>query len=181
MADITPFKSNIKTEDVQFRSSVSEAVGNKIGASVNFINTYQYDSKEWTANGPYSITGVPDNGIDIAYLCQSNMEIYGLNMFNNVPGSSGVIEFDIRKHTASNQAGTSIFTTTPKLSYLAGVYACLSIRFSDNTILQNPAGSTMPVLLSSNLNQGDFLTCHFIQKQVGGESAGIEILLRPRT
>jgi len=180
MADITPAKFNVQTQDTQFRASISESVGSKIGGSINFINNYQYDSKLWTANGPYSITSSPDAGIDAAYLCQTNMDIYGINMFNHIPGSSGSIEFDILKHTASNQAGTSIFSTKPSLSFSSGIYSALSYRFFDSTILQNPTGAVLPVLVSTLLSAGDFLTCTITNKQVGGANASIELLLRPR-
>lgn len=179
MADVTPYRSNIQAEDVQFRASVSEAVGSKIAGSVNMINTYQYDAKGWFVNGPYYILGA-QTGIDGAYVCMSNLEIYGLEMYNLVGGSSGTLQFDIIRHTSSGTVGSTIFSTKPALSTASGNNAYLAKRFSDSTVLQNPTGATQPVLISANLNAGDMLTCDMTSVQTGGQNAGIVLHLRPR-
>lgn len=179
MADVVSFRSNIKTEDVQFRSSVSEAVGNKIGASINFINTRQTDSKLWTINGNYynSFTKV---GIDGAYICSVDMEVYSITMYNLVAGSSGTTTFDLIRHTGSGVAGSSIFVTKPSLGYGTGNNAFLGYRFFDSTVLEAPSGCVLPTLVSMNLDAGDMITCDMTDTQVFGQSAGITLELRPR-
>lgn len=164
---------------MQFRASVSEAVGNKIGASVNFINTMQTDTKLWCINGDYYNSFVKV-GIDGVYVCKRNMEIYALSMYNLVAGTSGNTEFDLLRHTASGQAGTSIFSTKPSLNFASGVNSYLAKRFYDNVVLQNPTGCVQPVLVSALLNEGDMITCSMTQTQFPGQSAGIELEVRPR-
>lgn len=179
MGDISPVRYNIKTEDVQFRSSVSEAVGNKMGGVMNFINTRQTDSKMWCINGNY-YASFATIGVDGVYICPVDMEVYAVSMYNLVPGSSGLIEFDLKRHTASGQAGASIFSARPALSYLSGINSFLAKRFFDNVILQNPAGCVQPVLAISQFNAGDMITCNITSTQVDGQSAGIILDVRPR-
>jgi hypothetical protein len=165
---------------VQFRSSVSESVGGKIGGSINFINNYQYDTKAFFVNGPYNTVSGSQTGIDGAYICASNMEIYAIMMFNLVAGSSGDLEFDLKRFTASGGSGTSIFSTKPKIPSSSGNNAYLGYRFSDSTILEQVSGSTLPVLTSVNLDAGDMLTCDITLKQTGGQNGGLVVLMRPR-
>lgn len=179
MGTITPERQDIFEEEVSYRAAISEATNFKLGASINFINRFQTDSKVWEVNGPYS-SALNTTGVDGVYDCQQNMEIYGIFMYNLIPGTSGNTEFNIRKHTASNQAGSTIFATRPRLSYLSGINSGLSKRFYDNVILQNPSGSIQPILVSTSLNAGDFLTCDLTASQFGGQNAGIRIHLRPR-
>lgn len=180
MADVVPLKKNIKTEDVQFRSSISESVGNKIGASLNFVNTYQYDAKAFFLNGPYSVRGSSQTGVDGAYICASNMEIYAITMFNLVAGSAGSITLDVKRRTTSGGSGTSIFSTKPSISYTAGNNAFVGYRFSDSTTLEHPTGTTLPVLTSVNLDAGDMLTCDVTAVQTNGQNAGLVVHMRPR-
>lgn len=179
MADIVGTRYNIKTEDVIFRSSVSEAVGNKLGAAVNFINTKQTDSKLWYLNGNYSSS--PNTiGVDGAYICEVDMEIYFVGMYNLIAGSAGSTEFDLFRHTSSGVGGGSIFSSKPSLPFSAGNNAYLAKRFFDNTILENPAGCVQPVLISANLDAGDMITCNLTGVQVDGQNAGIILNMRPR-
>lgn len=180
MSDLAPERNIIQEQETQPKASTSTSVMSRIGASSNFILFYMHQEKMWAANGPYNAVSGAQTGIDGGIPILFDMEIVGVSMWNLVPGSAGVLEMDIKRHTASAQAGTSIFTTTPKLSFSSGINSFLMKRFSDNTVLQNPTGCTQPVLLSSNLFAGDLLTCDILQKQVAGESGGILINLRPR-
>jgi hypothetical protein len=180
MANITSFRDYIKTEDVQFRSSVSEAVGNKIGASINMINDYQHNNYQVKLNGPYSVLSSPQIATDGVFICDENVEIYAIDMYHNVVGSSGTFELDIIRHTYSGDTGSTIFSTRPALPFSCGAFAYLGYRFSDSTITQNPSGCTLPTLISINLNRGDMLTCNITSNQVGGQNAGITIKFRPR-
>jgi len=181
MADVTPFRQNIQNEDIQFRSSVSEAVGGKLGGSINFINDYQHFDKPFFLNGSYSNNpGLPQLGVDGAFVFDKDVYIFAIDMYNLVAGSSGILELDLIRHTSSGTVGTSIFTTRPSIDFSSGNNAYLGKRFFDNVVLSNPAGTILPVLAVTQLNAGDMLTCNLTAVQAGGQSGGIKISFRIR-
>lgn len=180
MADLSSERLNIQAEEVVYKNSVSESMLTRVGKAINFVNTKQYDSKAWFLNGGYDFASLPQTGVDGAYICWTDMEIVGVAMYNLVAGSAGTLELDIKKHTSSGGAGSTIFSTTPKLVYSSGNNSFLFYDFLNATAVESPAGCTQPVLVSTSLSQGDMLTCDFIQKQTAGESAGLIILMRPR-
>jgi hypothetical protein len=182
MSELSPQRKNIHTEEVQYKASVSEAVGFKLGAAINFINLRQYDTKAFYINGPYSINTGPKIAVDGAYLVLHDCEIVGCAMFNIVAGSSGTTTLNVRKYTASNapSGGASIFTTKPAISYTAGNYAFVFKRFQDDTTLENPSGTTLPVLATNQLNAGDMLVIDIDSYQTGAENCGLILFTRPR-
>ncbi|MEM4379076.1 MAG: hypothetical protein QXL01_00115, partial [Thermoplasmatales archaeon] len=118
MPKIPPQRADIFEEEVRFRASVSEFVGNKIGASVNFINERQIYDKQFFLNGPYSIFSPPLLGVDGGLGLLFDAEIVGVLFFNLVKGTSGFTRFDVRRFTGPNSppGGTSIFSVKPELA-----------------------------------------------------------------
>lgn len=180
MADITPARSNIQSEAVAYKAAVSEATFTTIGAAVNFINLKQYDQKAFFINGPYSIVSGAQTEIDGAIAILFDCEIVGVMMYNMVAGSSGTTTLDINRWTASNTGGTSIFSTRPSITSAAGNKAFVFRDVLNSTTLENPAGTTVPVLSVTQLNAGDMLTCDIDAKQTGGENCGVILMIRPR-
>jgi hypothetical protein len=179
VSDVTPLKENVQVEQIEAGAAASESVMQIMAGSNNFWNTYYEGSRGWFLNGPYSTVPGIQTGVDGAIFCPSDMEIYCIGMYNLVAGSVGDIEFDVIRHKTDNTSAT-IFTTRPKIPFTSGNDARLVKRFSDNTTLYQSAGSTLPVLVSANLNAGDMLTCNVTLKQTSGQSAGIVLFLRPR-
>lgn len=180
MADITPRRINIQEEETAYRSAVSEATLSRVGASTNFINLRQYDSRGFFLNGPYSTIASPQLGVDGAWFILFDVEIVGVGMFNLVEGSSGTTTLDIRRFTASNVGNTSIFSTRPSLSTASGSYAYVFRDVLNGVTLEAPTGSTVPVLSTTNLNAGDMLVMNKDDAQVGGENCGLLLYYRPR-
>jgi hypothetical protein len=183
MSFIVPVRQNLRTQDVAYRRSVSEIILSKVGSSINFINDFQYDSKAWFLNGPYSIVTGAQTGVDGAYFCAFNMEIVGVIMFNLVKGSSGTTTIDIRRFTAPNTptGGASIFSVKPSIASTASNNTYVGrIITPDAVTIANPAGTTLPTLLTTQLNQGDMLTCNIDSKMSQGQSAGLVLFLKPR-
>lgn len=180
MADITEERINIQVEDVQYRAAVSEAVGSTIGASINFINKRQHDNKAFFLNGKYSSVAGAQTSVDGAWGVMFDIEIIGILMFNMVAGSSGTTTLDVRRWTASNTGNTSIFSTKPSITSAAGNNAYVFYDFLNSTALENPSGTTLPVLSVTNLNAGDLLTLNIDAKQTDGQNCGLIIYFRPR-
>jgi hypothetical protein len=180
MSDLPQERNFIQEEETRPKASTSTSVMSRLGQNQNFIMARMHQEKIWTANGPYNAVPGVQSGIDSGIPLPINMEIWALSMMNLVPGASGFIEFDIKRHTASGQAGTSIFTTRPRLDFSSGINSYLVKRFDDNTTPESPAGCQQPVLVSMNVDAGDMFTCDITSKQVNGESGGIILHLRPR-
>lgn len=179
MAEITPAKQNIRTEDVAFRASVSEAVGNKIGGAINFINQKIYLSHQFNFNGAYSL-GTGFVGADGIFSCLFDMEIIGLTMFNRRSGSSGTTEIDVEWLNGSNSNQGSIFSTTPKLASTSSDYSYL-IRDERNAVnIELPTGATAPVFSKTQFDAGDALFCEIVSAMSGAEDCALIIHFVPR-
>lgn len=180
MSNLPEERNYIQVEETRPKASTSTSVFSRVGSAINFINTRMHQEKLWTANGPYNAFPGYQSGIDSGIVLPIDMEIWAISMQNSVQGTAGYTEFDIKKHTASGQFGTSIFSQKPSLSFASGQFSYLLYRFDLGLAVQNPAGCIQPVLLTPNLNMGDLLTCDITNKQPSGESAGITLHLRPR-
>jgi hypothetical protein len=181
MADISEQRINIQAEETAYRAANSESTFTRVGAAVNFINKRQYDSKQFFLNGKYYGQGAPQTDLDGAHMMLFDAEIVGVMMFNLVAGSSGTTTIDIKRRTASGGAGTSIFSVLPSITSAAGNHAFVARRLIPaNVLLENPAGTTAPVLSTTNLDAGDLLTIDLTAVQTGGENCGLIIYYRPR-
>lgn len=181
MSDVTERRINIQSEEVKYRAAVSEATMTRVGAAVNFVNKRQYDTKQFYLNGKYFGKGAPQISVDGSHIMLFDMEIVGVAMFNLVTGTSGTTSLDIIRRTASGGSGTSIFSTLPAISYSAGNNAWVQRRLvPSDSILENPSGTTAPVLSTINLDAGDMITCNLQSVQTGAENCGIILYLRPR-
>lgn len=177
MADILEQRLNIQSEEVAYKAAVSESTFTRVGSAVNFINKRQFDSKTFEINGPYRAA----NAIDGAYIVPFDMEITGVGVFNIVNGSSGTTQFNVRRFTASNVDAGSIFSTKPAINTSAGNNAYVARRLiPSDTILENPTGTTLPVISVVNINAGDMLVCDVESAQVGAQNCGLVIWYRPR-
>lgn len=174
MSDILEQRINIQNEEVGYRSAVSENLFGKTGAAINFINKRQFDQKSFEINGPYKV----QTAVDGAFIVPYDMEIIGVAAFNIEPGSSGYTEFDIRRYTSSGVNAGSIFSTRPAIFSSAGGYAFVARR--TDLVLENPAGTQLPVISTTNINAGDMLVCDLTAIQNGGQNCGLILWYRPR-
>jgi hypothetical protein len=178
MAEITATRRNIHVEETDYRSAVAEAVLQKVGGSVNFINDKQYDTKAYFANGPYDSVSGAQTGVDGLYVCLFDMEIIGVVMFNIVAGTSGTTTFDVHRLTAPNTDAGTIFSTKPSIASTASSQAY--VGFGPGGSIGGGTGMTAPVLSTTDLDAGDALRIDFDAKMSGAENAGLLIYIRPR-
>jgi len=178
MADLTPERINVQSEEVAYKAAVSEATFTRFGSAVNFINYFQHDRKEFFINGPYQAVVAPDG----AHLFLYNAEIIGYCMFNVVAGSGGTTTIDVRKYTASNTGGASMFSTLPSIAASVGNYAFVAESFAPGAVvLENPAGTTKAVFTSLLVDAGDLIVVDITAAQSGApQNCGIVIFHRPR-
>jgi hypothetical protein len=179
MTDISDARKNILVEETQFKSAVSEAVIQKVGASINFINNRQYDSHSWNFNGNYSL-GVGVVGADGIFPVLFDMEIVGLTMFNRVSGLSGTTELDVEWLNGSNSNQGSIFSTTPKLTFSSSNYSYIIRDELNSTNVELPTGATAPVFSKTQFDAGDALFCEIVSSMSGGADLSLLLHFRPR-
>ena len=179
MADISPARIIIQQEEAKYRAAVSEALMSRVGAVTNFISMRQYDSRGFFLNGPYSIVGT-QTGVDGTWVVLYDVTLIGCAMFNLVAGSSGTTTLDVRRWTATNTGGSSIFSQKPSLASSTGNYAYVARNFDSGTNIEYPAGATLPLLSVSDLDAGDMLTLNKDATQVGGQNCGLILFYRPR-
>lgn len=184
MAAVPDQRIILQAEETKYRAAVSEALLSRVAGVTNFISNRQYDSRGFFLNGPYSLVGA-QSGVDGTWVVLKDVEIIGCAMFNLVAGSSGTTTLDVHRFTASNtpSGGLSIFTTRPAIASSAGNNAFVARDFSTSTTLENPAGTTLPVLVGGgtfNLNAGDMLTLDKDGSQVGAQNCGLILYYRPR-
>lgn len=175
---VTPKRNLIYFEGAQFLGAVSEELIQRQGGVSNFISLYQYTEKQFFANGRYGImSSYPQLGVDGLVFLEFNIEIINAWVFNNVPGSGGTTELDIKKASTPGGAFTSIFSTTPKITSAAPAFS-----WADWQGKTTPTtGVTAPVVSSPNLNAGDALRLDLLTVMTGNpENTGILITYRPR-
>lgn len=179
MADISDARSNIQIEDVQFKASVSEAVGNKIGGAVNFLNNRQFDCHNWNLNGDFSVVQASEVG-DGVFICQENMEIVGYALYIGTNGSTGSsIVPDLHWISPDGTDNGSVFTTKPEIGTSAadGSFTHSNIRASDNEV---PAGHTLGVFSKTNFDRHDGIRLDLDSASGGASNLQLTIYFRPR-
>ena len=178
MADVSPARRNVQSEEVRYRSSVSEATFTNMGGSINFINDRQYDTHGFYINGGYGpAAGV--SGLDGFFVCQFDMEIVGVSFFNLENGTSGSTQLDLTWLDGSGSVQGSIFSLQPAIDSTAGNNAYGAINLVDVTS-SSGTGITLPTLSKTEFNQFDAIRFDISQAMLDAENCGINIHFRPR-
>lgn len=191
MSDVTPARQNIPLPGTQFLGAVSEFIAQSMSGSMNFINYFQHSEKQFFLNGPYSVVTTPQIGSDGLAVFEFNATIIDVWMFNLVAGTSGTTELDVKVATASGGAFTSIFTTTPKISFLAGNDtwvgavdpSLIGPSYSPFPAYVPPANTTQPVLngaITNAIAAWSAIRVSLLGSQVDAENTGVLIHYRPR-
>jgi hypothetical protein len=189
---VVPERKLIFFESTRFRGAVSEDMIQRQGAISNQNALFQYDVLEYKLNGPYGdVATLPVNGLDGLYVFPFKMQIINICVFNEVAGSSGTTEIDIKKATTSGGAFTSIFSTTPKITSAASneTFALsynITLGTSDQvwTAGTAPTGVTLGVLNGGapyTMNAGEALRVDLISAMPGAQNAGVTVYFRPMT
>lgn len=180
MSDLTPIKKNIQVEETRFRSAVSEAIAQKLGSSINFINKYQNETKRFEVNGQYNLLTIPFNAVDGLDIILTDITIVGVSMYVHKSGSSGTTEFDLKYATTPGGSFTTMFSTTPKIQSAAGddVWIYQNLITNTSSALAN---TTAPVLSVTSLTANSAIKADILQAQSGdARGAGITIYYAPR-
>jgi len=179
VAIITDARVNIQEEDVQFRSSVSEAVGNKLGGSINFVNNRQFDKHSWHLNGDFSVVTLADVN-DGVFVCQEDMEIVGYALYIDTNGTTdGPIIVDLHWRLTDGTDNGTIFTTRPEIAISASDNSCThsNTRATSNEL---PTGHTLGVFSKTEFDRHDLIKLELDQTSGGSQGLQLTIFFRPR-
>lgn len=178
---VSNLKQKIYQEDVETGAAASEATMTKFGGSLNKMLDETWYSLHWIANGSYWITSYPEYSMDKELLVPFDCEIVKIRVYNKTAGTSGTSECDIEKQQPGG-AWSTIFTTRPKIPYTSGNNASIITQHLPTvSTIYASAGTTVPVLASTQLSANDVLRFNFLDKQAKpSEGFAVEILLRSR-
>lgn len=172
MPFVTSEPKKINVEDVQFSSSVSEAVANKIAAGTNYILDYftRYE---------FGVTGGVYSGLVMPYTFSGTMEnlksacvITDIEVFNEISGISGTTTFRIERQLAAGGAWTTIFATDCSIINTAADNLFFNMNGSA------PAGVTLPTLSISTFAKNDKL--RWVLTSVADQAQNISIVVYTR-
>lgn len=174
MAFVTSEPNKIYQEDVQFSTSVSEAVGNKIASSINYILD-NFDHYDFGVSGaPYSSLSVyPYNFMGNIENIRANCTIYELQIFNEVSGISGTTEFRIERQLSSGGGWTNIFSVNCQIGNAA----------ADNLFFKNtdpsPSSVTLPVISIPDLLINEKLRFVLVTAANQAENLTVRVVTKP--
>jgi hypothetical protein len=178
---VTPARNTIYIEGSQFRSAISEDLLQRFGASINFINTYQYFPFYFGMAGAYGnatfLATLPATGLGPFETFDYNSQIVNVRVYSGTQGSSGTTTVDIKKASAGSSSYTTIFSTLPSVTSAAPANAQFDINGIDGTL---PTGCTRPVLSTVNFTAGDKLRFDVTGIQTGASDLIVTIFWRPR-
>lgn len=172
MAIVAPLKKFIQEAEVKYRAAVSESTWRKITGSINFINSYHHETKQFFLNGSYWI-GTGDTFADGINVFEYDAEIINVWTFNVTNGTSGTTELDLKVKPKTGGSFTSIFSTTPKITTASAGFVHFGVG---DTV----TGCTAPVLSTVNVNAGDAVRIDIIQAMTDAQNCGLLIHYRPR-
>lgn len=166
--------SKIFQEDVQSGASVSESVGAKLGALLNFIADEFVHYPFGISGAPYSsLSSYPFTFTGSIESLKYNCVIEKITVFNEISGISGTTEFKIETQPAAGGSWTTIFSTNCSILNTA----------ADNLYFETgiaaPTGVTLSVLSISSFQKSDKLRLVLVQAADQAQNLKIRIITRP--
>jgi hypothetical protein len=148
--EISSEREKIYVEDVAGGVSNSEAVGAKLGASINFIMDRIVQKLQFGIGGKvYSGLTTPYTASGNSELVTENYLIQRVTVSNQISGTAGTTEFKIERRPSGSATWTSLFSVNGSIGHAA----------ADNLIFKSdaaaPANVTLPVLSITQLDEGD--------------------------
>lgn len=179
MTQITGARNIIQQEEVSYRAGVTEGTFTRLGATLNFISDFQYDSHAWHLNGPYRLFGNalgPDGVFPVLF----DFEIVGYIMYSGETGTSGTTTIDIRTLINGGTDDGSIFTTKPSVNSSSANSSYSLVDVVNSDVLALPTGHTQAIFNKVNFNRGEALRLDINSAMTGASNFQFQILFRPR-
>jgi hypothetical protein len=178
--DVIAQRSIVQSESVAYASAVSEATANELAQNSNHQAKNQLVYVDFKFNNDLGAFETNLDYADGSFNCLRDFDIVGVYLNSGIIGTSGTLEIDIMRLAGPNSVPSSIFSTTPKLTYQAGSYAYLAKDFEDNSTVEPALGATHAVLGITQLNKFDVIYPKLMQVQDAQVDAQITLHLRIR-
>ena len=180
MTDVTPAKSNLQQEEVDFKSALSEQLMTKVAGSVNFINDKQMCVYDFKFFGKFkTISG----GEDGAMVAPFDLEICAISFRLRDCGSLSNTTIDLHKISSAGADSGSIFTNKIIVAHdetnEKGFFSNF-ISSASNAVTQ--AGSQMPTMTSGNreISAGESIRLDIDGNATDAQDLIVTIFYRPR-
>jgi hypothetical protein len=177
--------NRLLSEEVDFKSGLTENLFTRIGGDINFLANRNAYIFQWELNGRIASFSTGTFGLNIDGLkpVPYDLEIESIFYSIGVVDGAGTtnVEFDIHKYTGGDTDAGTIFTTRPKIDDTAASDTYTMYRVSDANTLANPTGHTLAVLDGGvTLNEGDALGLQIDNQDTGYNSFSLILSCRPR-
>ena len=173
MAKVTATKTDLFTEELDFRSAVSEQLLTKIGSNIQFIHDRQMCVYDFKFLGPFhAISGGEDSALPFPF----NVEICSIAFRLRDCGSSGNTTIDLHKISSAGSDSGSIFTNE---NNEAGFFVNF-IESTNNNVAQ--AASQMPTMSDANRNidAGESIRLDIDGVATAAKDLAVYVYYRPR-
>ena len=179
MTDIDPVRSPlVQQEEVEFRSSVSEATFTRIGQQINFISTFQNSRHSFNLNGNYAL-GLGSTGPDGIFPCLFNMEIVGFAYYNLQGGVSGQTTIDLHWLSNGDTDNGSIWSVQPSVDFNAADNSYTIYDQANGATVVLPTGHTLGVLNKTTFDAGDAIRLDLDDAMAGANGFQFLFMYRP--
>lgn len=174
MPIVAPAPQKIYEEDVQFSTSVSEAVAGKLASTLNYVLNY-FDTYTFGVSGgvfsslttPYTFSGTLEN-------LRADSEFYEVSFFLEETGSGGSTEFRIERQLAAGGGWTNVFSSNLVITSAAAD----GVTFSTNDP-SYPTGVSGGSISIGTYSKNDKLRWVLVSAATGAQNLSIKITLRP--
>lgn len=177
---VTPVKQDFYTEEVDYRSALSEQLMTKLASNVQFVHDRQMCIYDFRFNGPYAkLNGGEDGRIPLIV----DIEIVGLAWSARQWGTSGTTQLDLHKINSSGADQGSLLSSNWIIAHNETDQRGFYKNFVDSTEnAHSQAASNMPNISSANLNlsAGESLRLDIESNAAGANDLAVYVYYRPR-
>jgi len=177
---VTPAKQDFFTEEVDYKSALSEQLMTKIATNVQFIHDRQMSVYDFRFMGPFHKISGGEDGLHIAPF---NLEICAISFTLRDCGSSGTTTVDLHKVNSSGADQGSIFTNKIIVAHNEANQSGFFVNFiesTNNNVVQG--ASQMPTMTDSNreINAGESIRIDIDGNATGAKDLVVYVYYRPR-
>jgi hypothetical protein len=137
--------------------------GSTIKIISNQLVATPQEEHAWELNGNYSKLVFPLNNIDSIFIAPRNITIQSVWIYCGNSGSGGTTEYDLQTVSSGSSVGTSILTTTGKVTSAAAN----NVWTDSGSIIGSQTGVTKPVIGTSAISAGTGLQFCILQTSTG--------------
>lgn len=177
---VTPAKQDFYTEEVDYRSALSEQLMTKLASNVQFVHDRQLCIYDFKFNGKFrALLGGEDGRIPLI----TDIDIVGLAWSAREWGNSGNTQLDLHKINSSGTDQGSLLSSNWIIAHNETDERGFYKNFVDSTEnAHSQAASNMPNISSANLelDAGESLRLDIVSNASDARDLSVYVYYRPR-